>query len=270
MDSVALLYIPKDAPISCQEISRPAGYRGHVIHMHDTHELCFITTGTECQIFSGGNRWDIQGPAIILHRAGCYHELVSISPTSEAYDSRLVYFRTENLPVQFLPDPLFSNDCRIIPLQDAAPYLPRFQQIKETSEQLQQLALLMLLGYLAQEDQSKAICGDAVDSYVFDVIKTIRNRLSENLTVRELAQLYHVSESKLKKDFTATIGTTIKQLTTRLRLGEACDLLKSTRLEVSAIAYRCGFSGESHFIDVFRTHLGITPGKYRKARNKPC
>lgn len=267
MDSVELMYIPKASHISHQHIQRPCGYRARVIHMHDTHELCFITTAAQCQIFSGGNRWNIQGPAIIFHKAGSYHELVSISPTGEPYDSRLVYFRTESLPAQFLPEELLRHDCRVIPLTDTKSYLSRFEQIEQEEGHLQQLALLMLLGHLAQEDISKAIYGDAVDSYVFDVIKTIRTQLSENLTIRELAHRFHVSESKLKKDFSALTGMPVKQFATALRLRHACHLLQSTNLDISAIAFQCGFSGESHFINTFRTDLGITPGKYRKARN---
>lgn len=264
MDSVELLYIPKDAPISCQEISRPSGYAARVIHMHDLHEICFIASPSECQVFSGGNRWTIQGPAIILHRAGSYHELMTVSRDSAPYDSRLVYFQTEGLPPEYLPGELFAHDCLILPLESPAPFITCFDLLKSERGQGQQLALLLLLVRMARVMTDRAIWGDATQSYVFDIIKTIRSQLADTLTVRELAQRFHVSESKLKKDFSATTGMTVKQFTTELRLRQACNLLLNTDLDVASIAYRCGFSGESHFIDVFRTRVGTTPGKFRK------
>lgn len=266
MDSVELLYIPKASSISYQHICRPSGYRARVIHMHDTHEICLVTTGSECQVFSGGNRWRFSGPAVILHRAGSYHEMLSVDDHSEAYDSRLVYFRTEGLPKEYLPKGLLANDCLILPLEDAGQLLPYFELLKTQQGQALSLALLLLLEHIAQLDACNAIRGDAVDSYIFEVIKTIRSQLSENLTIQELARHFHVSESKLKQDFSALTGMPIKQFTTALRLRHGCNLLQSTNLDISAIAFQCGFSGESHFINTFRKDLGITPGKYRKAR----
>lgn len=265
MDSVELLYIPKVAPISCQQIQRPCGYKARVIHMHDSHELCMVTTSARCQVFSGGNRWSFSGPAIIVHRAGSYHEMISVSDDSAPYDSRLVYFRTEGLPKAYLPDVL-GNDCLIVPLATADVLLPYFDLLQNEQGQGQQLALLLLLRHIAQLDTRDAIRGDALDSYIFDVIKTIRCQLSDNLTISQLALRYHVSESKLKKDFSSLTGMPIKQFTTMLRLRHACNLLQNTDLDISAIAFQCGFSGESHFINTFRTNLGITPGKYKKAR----
>ena len=62
----------------------------------------------------------------------------------------------------------------------------------------------------------------------------------------------------------------IKQFTTMLRLRHACNLLQNTDLDISAIAFQCGFSGESHFINTFRTNLGITPGKHKKSEGILC
>ncbi len=264
MDGVDLLFIPKEAPVSCQEISRTPGYLGRVIHMHDLHELCLVASTSQCQVFSGGNRWTVQGPAIILHRAGSYHEMLSVSADSAPYDSRLVYFQTEGLPAEFLPRQLFEHDCLICPLQDAAPLLQCFELLKNETAAAQLLSLLLLLQRIARLPMEDAICGDAIDSYIFEIIKTVLNDLAGDLTLRELAQQNHVSESKLKKDFLATTGMTLKQFTTSLRLRQACKLLQSTDLDVGQIAYRCGFSGESHFIETFRTRLGTTPGKFRK------
>ena len=265
MDTVELLFVPKAAPISCQQIQRPCGYKAQVIHMHDSHELCMVTTSAQCQVFSGGNRWSFSGPAIIVHRAGSYHEMISVGDGSAPYDSRLVYFRTEGLPKAFLPN-LLTNDCFILPLESADILLPYFDLLQNEQAQGQQLALLLLLQHIAQLDATNALRGDAVDSYIFDVIRTICGQLSENMTISQLALPYHVSESKLKKDFSALTGRPIKQFTTALRLRHACNLLQNTDMDISAIAFQCGFSGESHFINTFRNTLGTTPGKYKKAR----
>jgi len=153
-------------------------------------------------------------------------------------------------------------------VEDASPLLSCFDLLKGETGSGRLLALLLLLQRITRLPKEKAIRGDARDSFIFDIIKTIHNDLTGDLTIRRLAQLFHISESKLKKDFSATTGTTLKQFITSLRLRQACNLLQTTGLEVAEVAYRCGFSGESHFIETFRKHLGITPGKYRKEGNR--
>jgi AraC-like DNA-binding protein len=264
MEHIELLLRLKGAEITYQEFNRPSGYTGRIIHMHDANEICFIASRSECLLFSGGNRRTISGPAIFFHRAGSYHELLSVSADSAPYDSRLVYFQTEGLPEEFLPQGLFSHDCTIHTTEDAAPFLACFELLKSETGNGRKLALLLWLERIGKLPRENVISGDAVESYIFDMIKDIPRHLADDLTLRELAQQYHVSESKLKKDFAATTGMTVKQFTTSLRLRQACNLLQNTDLDVADVAYRCGFSGESHFIETFRTRLGTTPGKFRK------
>lgn len=261
MEHIELLYRPKGTELLYQEFRRPSGYTGRIIHMHDAHEICFIASGSECLLFSGGNQQTVHGPAILLHRAGSYHELLSVEENSVPYDSKVVYFRHEQLPPSLLPPGLLDADCRILPLTDPGPFLPYFELIKHETGHRQMLAVAMVLSRMGE---GTSISLNAVDSYIFDVIKFISEHLGEDLTVRELAGRFHVSESKLKQDFSATAGTTLKRFTTALRLRQAQSLLQTTVLDIADIAYRCGFSGESHFIEAFRNHLGITPGKFRK------
>jgi AraC-like DNA-binding protein len=50
----------------------------------------------------------------------------------------------------------------------------------------------------------------------------------------------------------------------QMRLARARMLLESSRLTVSEIAYRCGFSSPTYFVRVFRRDGGVPPGEYRR------
>lgn len=56
---------------------------------------------------------------------------------------------------------------------------------------------------------------------------------------------------------------TFVQLLTRRRIDAACDLLKNSRLSVGEISEQIGFSSTRYFIQVFKKHVGTTPGQYR-------
>ena len=61
-------------------------------------------------------------------------------------------------------------------------------------------------------------------------------------------------------------GTTYSRLVHSTRVGYAQELLGSTPLTVSEIAYRCGYSDPPNFHHQFRRHAGCTPAEYRAAR----
>ncbi|MEM6623216.1 MAG: AraC family transcriptional regulator [Pseudomonadota bacterium] len=64
----------------------------------------------------------------------------------------------------------------------------------------------------------------------------------------------------------ATTGQTPYQYVLSRRLDRARDLAETTTLSLAEIAFRCGFSSQSHMTDVFRAKLGTTPGQLRRAR----
>jgi len=51
--------------------------------------------------------------------------------------------------------------------------------------------------------------------------------------------------------------------TERRHIRAAASRARAAR--AAAVAYAGGFSGESYFIQAFRTHFGITPGQYKSS-----
>ncbi|WP_298587216.1 AraC family transcriptional regulator [uncultured Kocuria sp.] len=59
-------------------------------------------------------------------------------------------------------------------------------------------------------------------------------------------------------------GADFNRTVTRMRLTEACRLLRGTDLPVSDICYRVGFTNLSNFNRHFRATTGTTPSRYRR------
>lgn len=262
MSETHLRFVPKNNPVSYRVVRRDSRYTARYIHVHNSHELCFVTSRTAFQAFSGGNRWDVQGPALVFHRAGCYHELLSIG-AGEDYESLVVHFSLEDLPIPSVELP--PNDCTILPFspQEAAVFREYFFLVSREPLSRQKLAVLLILDRLA-ENAGRCIGGNAVDSYIFTLLRQIASHPEETPTIEQLAAQFHVSASKLKQDFTAITGMSIRRYITQQRLQFACKLLKRDTLSLTQIAFQCGFCSQSHFIAAFRTQFGITPGQYRK------
>ena len=112
MEQTRLRYTPKDQPVSCQRVDRTSDYTPRFIHMHASHELCFVSGKSQFEVFSGGRTAAVQAPALIFHRNHCYHELLRILPGT-IYYSTVAHFLPETLP---LPTALQAWDCVILPL----------------------------------------------------------------------------------------------------------------------------------------------------------
>lgn len=96
------------------------------------------------------------------------------------------------------------------------------------------------------------------------VKELIRSKLSETITVEELAACAEYSPSRFLVLFRNATGFSPHQYIMRERLEEARILLTRTRMPLSRIALDCGFSDQSHLVRLFKRHTGITPGNVRK------
>ena len=50
----------------------------------------------------------------------------------------------------------------------------------------------------------------------------------------------------------------------RRRIGEAQNLLITTRRSITDIALSCGYNNSNYFQSVFKRLVGMTPGQYRR------
>ena len=90
----------------------------------------------------------------------------------------------------------------------------------------------------------------------------------ENITLEETAKLFFVSPWHLSRVFKRETSYNFKQYLLRLRLGEAQMRLSSTEQSIGEIAQACGFHDPAYFSRLFTSHIGISPGRYRRMRKE--
>lgn len=83
----------------------------------------------------------------------------------------------------------------------------------------------------------------------------------ENVNVMEVARIVGTNRTYVSCFFHDK-GETFRKYITRLRINEACELLKKTSLSIEEVATRVGLS-RTHFIRVFRTYKDVTPSVWR-------
>jgi AraC family transcriptional regulator len=100
----------------------------------------------------------------------------------------------------------------------------------------------------------------ALDALKLNQIKDfIEERLAEELSIADMVAVVHMTPFHFARAFkTATGQPPYRYITTR-RIDRAKMLLSVTRLPITEVAYRVGFSNQSHFTAQFRKAIGTTP-----------
>lgn len=89
------------------------------------------------------------------------------------------------------------------------------------------------------------------------------------LTLGELAGLLNLSVRQTQRLLLAHFGKTFSQKLTEARMAAAAQFLENTRLSVTEISERLGFSSIEHFSAAFRRQMGLSPRAYRKQMSHP-
>ena len=62
--------------------------------------------------------------------------------------------------------------------------------------------------------------------------------------------------------FKASTGKNLREFVEAQRIKKAIELLISTQMTLTQIAYESGFSSQSYFSYVFKRYTGVTPREY--------
>ncbi|MDD6213634.1 MAG: helix-turn-helix domain-containing protein [Firmicutes bacterium] len=85
-----------------------------------------------------------------------------------------------------------------------------------------------------------------------------------NLSVENICRDFRISHSYLCKIFRRETGRPLIQHLIEIRIEKACELLRTTDLNIKETAYSAGFGDELYFMKTFKKHMHATPMEYRK------
>ncbi|WP_299869892.1 helix-turn-helix domain-containing protein [uncultured Roseobacter sp.] len=86
-----------------------------------------------------------------------------------------------------------------------------------------------------------------------------------SLSVSQMAAAAGLSASRFNEVFRAATSETPYAFVIRRRAERAVDMLRENQLSIAQIAFKCGFSSQSHIGSVFRRRYGETPADIRRS-----
>lgn len=186
---------------------------------------------------------------------------VVILPKGESYSI------SRSIPGLF---PLINFDCLdflcdeiiSIPVENMELYISFYKKMKRLSifdnkRQKVMSILYDILDHLSVECSPRSIITPAI-AYIQS---NFHNPL---LSITELANICHISESHFRRVFYEQLKISPKQFIIDTRMLKAKDLLSEGDLKIQAVCEKCGFTNQYHFCRLFKEKTGQTPTQYRE------
>lgn len=255
------------APIcdACQIISRGSS----VTHGHQHFMLTMVTRGQGVQSLNGKEIPFAENHLFLLSPADFHHNTVSDGHTFDYYRLCFSYELLE------------ARLSGLIPLDS----LPLHLVLEENSAQLAR----QLLGQLSEESENgqdrtghKEYLQSLVEQLLILILRQIPpssvsqpgnpiNRalgylhahFHESISVSDAAAVAGYTPNYFNACFREQVGMPFGEYLRQMRLNYAENLLRSSAISVSEIAFEAGFGSLSHFSRSFRKKHGCSPLEYR-------
>jgi len=178
---------------------------------------------------------------------------------------------------QHLEHPQFTLDS----LESAMQYIVSVvnQWLARAQQAIGSAAHPLTLLFRYSRDIDPSIC---LFQYIHSVMKTYHHQLMSStvshvqkaksfiesndeldLNLQQVAKRIHLHPSHLSELFKKETGATFSDYITKQRMKRAAQLLSSTRLKVSDVATKVGYTDVKYFSQLFKKDTGVTPSEYR-------
>ena len=127
------------------------------------------------------------------------------------------------------------------------------------------IALFMqIVGFLSRCFESASSPTSQMLMRIGESISHLEKHYDQPISLEELARLAHMSSLNFLRVFRKTMGDTPINYLLKLRLAEAAELIRQSRMNVTQVAYQVGFQDSNYFTRKFTAVFGVSPKRYQQ------
>ncbi|MEW2921449.1 AraC family transcriptional regulator [Muricauda sp. ANG21] len=244
------------------------------------NEACFLyILKGEYDSISETERLRVEAEESLLMKCGNYTCNMLPSKTSNTYQALAVHFYPdillkiyENKLPDFLKQKLPLNigmsklNSDILIRKYIEGILFYFQNPQLVTEEILILKLkeiILLLNQTKNASAIRSILSNLFSPSLHSFREIVKSHYYENISLEELAILNNQSLSTFKREFKKIYNASPATYLRDKKLEKSKELLISTDLRTTDIAYECGFSNVSHFSKTFKNKHGVSPTLFK-------
>jgi AraC-like DNA-binding protein len=228
---------------------------GDIVHELSSGDLLFIGRGDDHTLYNatpGG-----PGNPITILLCGYFHfDETTLSP----------------LMLTALPHLLILDQDKI----ESRPWLKstlehistEFQQLPPGADlvvdKLTEVLLVELIRCQLDSTTVSSLVASVFDSRIAPALELMHTEPEKPWSLKTLAEEVAMSRSAFANLFRKTVGQTMFQYLTEIRLRKSKQLLARTDYPIDRVAELVGYGSGLAFARMFKTMTGISPGRYRK------
>ncbi|MDO5442016.1 MAG: AraC family transcriptional regulator, partial [Bacillota bacterium] len=143
-------------------------------------------------------------------------------------------------------------------------YINKIENIQSLKE-LEHFESVMVEGFTEMVNSIKT---NKYSKSILNAMNYIEDHLCEKIKIKDIAKYSYLNSSYLSDLFHKETNMTISEWILNKRIEEAAFSLIATNEDIADIAFFYQFCSQSYFVKCFKKIKGITPGEYRKNKNK--
>ncbi|GLQ72930.1 AraC family transcriptional regulator [Vibrio penaeicida] len=259
-----------DAYDGIEFVSTVYGRQPFPLHHHEGYAIGMLDQGVQ-RFGMNGNNYKSSSDQLVIINADTSHtgEAVghtlcsykAIYPTPEQIQSILKDTPHAKYGCPFISDPIVTDS------RTSHFFRMSLQEINQPTSRLCLETLLygFVLSLLVNQS------GIGVFKRVPEASPNIKKAMDyiqsfydKNISLDELSFVSNLDKNTLITEFKRLLQTTPHQYLIQVRVNKAKQLLRKNQ-KLSHIAFKCGFSDQSHFTRCFKQFTSVTPNMYRKS-----
>ena len=269
----------KVKPFSYYQCLIPDEFAYAPMHWHSEFEINFVREGF-AEFNCGDEKFVSSAGDIIVIQPNVMHSVYPCPDAHQVYDtlvfSHEIFGRSEtDRYINECIKPLMNGSMRIpMHITAAHHYYHELEMMMENifacakgdAPQLDMLMRSELLRFFWLLETESEVDADFHEpsEVIRPALEYISIHFRENITIRQLAAVVHLSESYFMNQFQKYVGFSAIEYISHFRINQACKRLTSTKESVLEIAFDCGSRNISNFNRQFRKVAGCSPTEYRR------
>lgn len=228
-------------------------------HMHPELEVGVVESGQR-MVRCRGTQYQATVGSILVFAPGEVHAGAPLDGEGSSYRSFLL--PAEAFPVRVLPTPIIHDQelsRQLVAIHEA---LAAGHRGPDLSEELREMITTLLARHGTVETMGER--GGGHHRAVAAVRAYLDAHLAERIRLDFLASIAGLSVFHLIRVFRAATGLTPYSYLEQLRVHRAAVLLREG-VPIPVVAWRTGFSDQSHLTRMFKRLTGVPPGRYQQS-----
>lgn len=275
-------------PVSMHTITKhdifPSGRGFHDIHWHEEIQFTYVNKGTLITQVEG-KEYKLEAGEALFINSGLIHVTTSMSDDGEyvgfMFPEKLLGFfpgsrMEQNYVLPYLTSNTISAKAIHWGTKEEEEILGEIKKLEDLFNNKENVVAyeyevsvrlayiwLKLIRMTLGNFRKVSSCYIQRQERMKKMMQYIIEHYSEPITLKEIAGSASVSIEECRRCFKDIIKETPVHYLVSYRVMMGMELLRTTDLDITDIAFRVGFNDSSYFIQAFKKKNGMTPKQYR-------